>query len=96
VFQASAALGLPSPEAMMRLQAAVAYSSTGVSQQNVNQGRARFGINSLIARMAGSPSESDGDASSNEKDEDIALPEPVEDADEEKIEIPSFLKRQAN
>jgi len=103
--------GTPSPEALARLQAAVSKTPTqqrpaapqpAARQQAAEAPRPRFGIGSLINRMAGH-----GDAPAERP---VAQPqasrqpppvtsyddEPEMGADQERIEIPAFLRRQAN
>jgi cell division protein FtsZ len=91
--------GTPSPEAMARLQAAVsrAPGQQPVAAPAVAEGeRPRFGINSLINRMTGAAAEAQP-----QREQPQVTPiheEPVADADpeQERIEIPAFLRRQAN
>ncbi|MBM7068908.1 cell division protein FtsZ [Actibacterium sp. 188UL27-1] len=93
--------GTPSPEALARLQAAVGRTNGGVSQTADDGGEraARFGIGSLITRMSGQgnevvhtmrqqpPVQSQRPAQYDENDTD---------PDQDRIEIPAFLRRQAN
>jgi len=104
--------GQPSPEALARLQAAVnrpgsaaarpgrptpvAAAPAAAAPAAAAASKPRFGIGSLINRMAGS---------AEPADRPIARPQPRitgydEDpdmtADQERIEIPAFLRRQAN
>jgi cell division protein FtsZ len=104
--------GTPSPEALARLQAAVNRGATAqqprpqmavASAEPAGQDRPRFGINSLINRMTGGHSAATQQA-------ERAMPQmrpsarPVADFEEdapadpdrERIEIPAFLRRQAN
>ncbi len=103
--------GAPSPEAMARLQAAVrkspvapleaapAPAPTAMPVEHQTAERPRFGINSLINRMTGHA----GDATERpvqqvrrqppvQAEPDALPPSP----EEERIEIPAFLRRQAN
>ncbi|WP_298261535.1 cell division protein FtsZ [uncultured Litoreibacter sp.] len=98
--------GTPTPEAMQRLRAAVGrnpgreqtahqYEEEVVEPQTEKQ---RFGINSLIGRMTGS---AEGEAPAAPQQPRVAppaAPQPQAKADpeQEKIEIPAFLRRQAN
>ncbi|MEM1237443.1 MAG: cell division protein FtsZ [Pseudomonadota bacterium] len=100
------AAGTPSPEAIARLQNVVskqnaarpAAAAPEVVQPTApsEEPRPRFGINSLIGRMTG--------ASETAEQQPIRQQPPVqsfeeEDApnpEEERIEIPAFLRRQAN
>jgi cell division protein FtsZ len=104
--------GTPSPEALARLQAAVsrAPATAPAARQPAAAGqpaasgqvdRSRFGINSLINRMTGGHS-----PAASERPLPSARPQPrlsadyeeesTVDPDQERIEIPAFLRRQAN
>lgn len=97
-------IGQPSPEALARLQAAASRSSLRPAAGAAPQARAaaapkaaekpRFGIGSLINRMSGNsepaaPARPKPPAGGYDDD-----PEPG--SDDERIEIPAFLRRQAN
>ncbi len=92
--------GAPSPEAMARLQAAVSKSSghqprAPQAPAATEADRPRFGINSLINRMTGA----DTPQASRAQPQVTALreePAPQADPEQERIEIPAFLRRQAN
>jgi len=101
--------GTPSPETLRRLEAAVRKvpdegrqraAGSPVSdpaQPGASTDRTRFGINSLINRMTGHTA--DPRASGGRTQPPMqSLPDdrPEEDADLDKIEIPAFLRRQAN
>jgi len=101
--------GTPTPEAMSRLQAAVRNAPNKL-QKSMNrvddapeEGERRgFGINSLINRMTGQPSVGSDKTvttrshpTSQQAETDFE-PEPGVDPDQERIEIPAFLRRQAN
>ncbi|ETX28217.1 cell division protein FtsZ [Roseivivax isoporae] len=62
--------------------------------------KSRFGINSLINRMTGHAHEGPAQAARRQPPVQSARPEPVRDEapdpDQERIEIPAFLRRQAN
>jgi cell division protein FtsZ len=58
--------------------------------------RPRFGIGSLINRMAGGGGEAQGAAMRQQPQVQGYDDEPEMNADQEKIEIPAFLRRQAN
>ena len=105
----AAAPGTPSPEALARLQAAVNRvpnnGATPAPQQRASAPAAvatdadkpRFGINSLINRMTGAQAETAPRQPARAQPQVTALreePEPNEEQD--KIEIPAFLRRQAN
>jgi cell division protein FtsZ len=103
--------GTPSAEALARLQAAAsrarpapgARPNMQVEQEPADSERPRFGINSLINRMTGHgqqaeapvrrtaqpPIQSSGAAPARAPSQDA-------DEDQERIEIPAFLRRQAN
>ncbi|MDT8854157.1 cell division protein FtsZ [Paracoccaceae bacterium Fryx2] len=107
------AAGAPSPEAMARLQAAVSKSPAARQPMVQQQPRAaapapapraaaekpRFGIGSLINRMAGhaepqaertpAPQRQQPPVTSYDDEQELS-------ADQERIEIPAFLRRQAN
>jgi len=95
--------GTPSPQALERLKAAIhkdapAASHAPAPQPEPAAEKPRFGINSLINRMAG---HSDGHAAPVERRQPTMAtrpaPEETEvDPDQERIEIPAFLRRQAN
>ncbi|MDG1375893.1 MAG: cell division protein FtsZ [Yoonia sp.] len=97
------AAGTPSPEALARLQAAVSkapqqqYRAPAAPTTHEGE-RPRFGINSLINRMTGAGAH-DAQQPSRAQPQVTALrEEPSHDADpeQERIEIPAFLRRQAN
>ena len=95
--------GQPSQEAMQRLQAAVA------KQPHVRKPapapadeKSRFGINSLIGRMTGS-ADSSGETQPPQRRQPPVQPtaqnyeaDEEQNPDQERIEIPAFLRRQAN
>ena len=94
--------GTPSPEALARLRAAVskapgqqprASHAPAASESE----RPRFGINSLINRMTGTGAEAQQPSRAQPqvtalRDEPVEQPDP----EQERIEIPAFLRRQAN
>ena len=95
--------GTPSPEAMARLQAAVAKAPgatleprtpTPTAERRAEPEKPRFGINSLINRMTGHAAE----APQHEQQPEVHAfrDEPEQDPEQERIEIPAFLRRQAN
>ncbi|MEL6571932.1 MAG: cell division protein FtsZ [Pseudomonadota bacterium] len=94
--------GTPTPEAMARLQAAVnrmpgeapvQRSVPGAPVTDHGEEKSRFGINSLINRMTGS----DAQPAPRRTPEVTSIREETEqNADQERIEIPAFLRRQAN
>ena len=103
--------GTPSPETMTRLQEAVRnapnrlqQSMSRVDDVPADTDRSRFGINSLINRMTGQPGESAEKPvatrrhPTSQQAEPEFEPEPEQgvDPDQDRIEIPAFLRRQAN
>ena len=100
--------GTPSPEAMQRLQAAVQKAPSAPQQGQTEPARAperpRFGINSLINRMTGHAADTPRDKAAQvaRQQPPVQQPDPAPsadsavDPDQERIEIPAFLRRQAN
>ena len=103
--------GTPSPETMTRLQEAVRnapnrlqQSMSRVDDVPADTDRSRFGINSLINRMTGQPADSAEKLvatrrhPTSQQAEPEFEPEPEQgvDPDQDRIEIPAFLRRQAN
>jgi cell division protein FtsZ len=101
--------GTPSPEALARLQAAVQNAPSAqprpqpaaeapAAPKPETAERPRFGINSLINRMTGHGHDSAPQAAARQQPEVRAQqqPEASADPDQERIEIPAFLRRQAN
>ena len=100
--------GQPSPEALARLQAAV--SRAPLQQQRPAAAaapapaakpaaeRPRFGIGSLINRMAGHMTDTPTTPQAPRQQPQVTHydDEPELGADQERIEIPAFLRRQAN
>ncbi|MGV8985284.1 MAG: cell division protein FtsZ [Cypionkella sp.] len=97
-------MGAPSPEAMARLQAAVTKSPAPQQAQRAAPvakpapkpaERPRFGIGSLINRMSGAqaeavqPGRAQPPVTSYDEEQELS-------ADQERMEIPAFLRRQAN
>tara|TARA_B100001939_G_scaffold111367_1_gene96236 strand:+ start:292 stop:1809 length:1518 start_codon:yes stop_codon:yes gene_type:complete len=90
--------GVPSVETLERLRAAVSKENneSNVPLQNDQQSeneRPKFGISSLISRM--SRSESSDKGSESRKEPDFHSTDDVENQ-QDKIEVPAFLRRQAN
>ncbi len=90
--------GTPSPEALARLRAAAGREAPAVEPQATEEERPRFGIGSLINRMSGSAQASEPaepvrqqPSFSSSRAVDVEAEE-----DQERIEIPAFLRRQAN
>jgi cell division protein FtsZ len=95
--------GTPSPEALARLQAAVSRAprQTDQPQQiasaSADAEKPRFGINSLINRMTGAQADSSIQQPARAQTQVTALHQEAKaNEDQEKIEIPAFLRRQAN
>jgi cell division protein FtsZ len=104
--------GTPSPDALARLQAAVRKNPAAAGQRPapvadrrdtaVDAERPRFGINSLINRMTGHPGEGAHPRPTAAQQPRAAAPQPLRDEEpdlspeQERIEIPAFLRRQAN
>ena len=97
--------GTPSPEALARLQAAVnrapSQARPSVAEPQVADGdKPRFGINSLINRMTGTGAVTEAPTPPTRQQPQVTplRDEPVAevDPDQERIEIPAFLRRQAN
>ncbi|MCV2881339.1 cell division protein FtsZ [Actibacterium sp. XHP0104] len=103
--------GTPSPEALARLQAAVAKAPqqrspvAAAPHVPARQApaaapapeKARFGIGSLINRMAGHEAAARGGAQPRQQPQVQGYHEDPElDPEQERIEIPAFLRRQAN
>jgi len=100
--------GTPTPEAMARLQAAVNRAPAGYDAAPVaaaplaapaaaaqDEEKSRFGINSLINRMTGAGAEPQ--QAPRQAPEVTAIRDDADvDPDQERIEIPAFLRRQAN
>ncbi len=97
--------GTPSPEALARLQAAVSRVPNAEAPQPqaaapaapAEADKPRFGINSLINRMTGAQADGTPQQPARTQRQVTSLhQEPAQSDDQEKIEIPAFLRRQAN
>ena len=102
--------GAPSPEALQRLQAAVNNAPTQAGQQRPStaartdaastEERTRFGINSLINRMTGHTAQDAPRPVRQQPPMQAArAPQPAAprgQEEDDQIEIPAFLRRQAN
>ncbi|MCL3882639.1 cell division protein FtsZ [Marivita sp. GX14005] len=102
--------GTPSAETLARLQAAAsrarpapgAARAPQVEPEPADSERPRFGINSLINRMTGHQHGAEGQVRRTaqppmqSRAAPAPAPEPEADEDQERIEIPAFLRRQAN
>jgi len=80
-------------------------TATGVEEESPDTDRPRFGIGSLINRMSGQ--DSDKKAHGARKQPEARAPSPpapqveaekdeISDPEQERIEVPAFLRRQAN
>jgi len=93
--------GTPSPQALQRLQAAVQNRPAGEvrapapTPRATEEARPRMGIGSLINRMTGHSAESQEPARQQPQVRAIRE-ESAMDPEQERIEIPAFLRRQAN
>ncbi|NOC44078.1 cell division protein FtsZ [Ruegeria sp. HKCCD7559] len=105
------AAGTPSPEALQRLQAAVqkvpsapqrpaAPRQPEAVSQPEHEERSRFGFNRLIDRMTGHASDTPAQLPRQQpvlrQSEATAPLQEEADPDQDRIEIPAFLRRQAN
>ena len=102
--------GQPSAEALARLSAAVSSTPVAEAQPSPTAApvaqapeaveRPRFGINSLIGRMTGGSDQPERSAPSvmrqKSSDEEAYDDELSTNAEQDRIEIPAFLRRQAN
>jgi cell division protein FtsZ len=104
--------GTPSPEAIVRLQAAAQKATPAPQrgavqpQQQVEQpqqqqqaaGGARLGLNSLIHRMTGNQADAPQSRQQPpvQQSDVTAQPRGTAQQDQDRIEIPAFLRRQAN
>ena len=96
--------GAPSAEALQRLKVAAAKSNPARAEQPMAQpqtaadARPRFGINSLINRMTGGHHDQPAPAQRQQPSMHggAGHEEPEPDPEHERVEIPAFLRRQAN
>ncbi|NOX39220.1 MAG: cell division protein FtsZ [Alphaproteobacteria bacterium] len=96
--------GNPSPNTMARLQAAVnkaprarADGRPSVDNSASPEKSGRFGINSLINRMTGHAQEASASETSQRIHPRVDTEQATEtDPEQERIDIPAFLRRQAN
>ncbi|MCB1338407.1 MAG: cell division protein FtsZ, partial [Maritimibacter sp.] len=97
--------GTPSAEALQRLKAAAARSNPVRAEQPLAQpqtagdNRPRFGINSLINRMTGTQEVHSAPAAPRQQPPMHGArgrDDPEPDPEHERVEIPAFLRRQAN
>ena len=96
--------GVPSPETLARLKAAVSKesdqkTSLPTGEENLAPERPKFGISSLISRMSRSETVGSGSGISRKEpnfNADVTEESEFDDLEQEKIEVPAFLRRQAN
>ena len=97
--------GTPSMETLARLRAAIKkepaeVNSSKVVDERSQTDRPKFGISSLISRMSRSEAVSSGPISGDRKEpnlnSDAVDNRQSNDQEQEKIEVPAFLRRQAN
>ena len=96
--------GIPSPETLARLKAAVTKdleekNSLPASEKISATERSKFGISSLIGRMSRSENVNSGTGLSRKEpnfNSDVTDESEIDDLEQEKIEVPAFLRRQAN
>ena len=104
-------VGTPSDQAMARLRKAVQNSPgygdavPGMEEENSDTDRPRFGIGSLINRMSGQDTDKKVQAAQKQPTAPVAPPsmrqeeveqDEITDPEKERIEVPAFLRRQAN
>ncbi|MEM6638209.1 MAG: cell division protein FtsZ [Pseudomonadota bacterium] len=94
--QAPAEPGQPSPETLARLQAAVRNHQSQDRPVETAADKARFGINSLIGRMTGHHAQEPHAAPRQQPPLQSEAADEAPDPEQERIEIPAFLRRQAN
>jgi cell division protein FtsZ len=98
--------GTPTAEALARLERVTGRAAGSMAQHrpgparttepaNAGEERPRFGINTLINRMAGSDSARPA-ATAARPQPPVTARDIEAEAEEERIEIPAFLRRQAN
>jgi cell division protein FtsZ len=103
VAPARPAAGTPTPEALARLRNAVnraptAPSAPAPAPRTAEPERSRFGLNSLINKMTGHQGDTPAAAPTRAQPQVSAAPreEAAPDPEQERIDIPAFLRRQAN
>ena len=97
--------GTPSQETLARLRAAITKEPADITipkdvDERSQTDRPKFGISSLISRMSRSEAMSAGPVSGDRKEpnlnSDVVENREIDDIEQEKIEVPAFLRRQAN
>ena len=89
----------PSPETLARLKAAVTKDGANIVEERSETPRPKFGISSLISRMSRSENLSQGSGTIRNEpnfNADTTEEHEPDDLQQEKIEVPAFLRRQAN
>ncbi len=94
----------PSPETLAKLKAAVTKDAdnkggSDIAKEKLETGRPKFGISSLISRMSRSEPVSLGSGTSRNEpnfNADTTEEHELDNLEQEKIEVPAFLRRQAN
>ncbi len=96
----SAKLGQPTPEALQRLQDAVSRvpkaEPVEEAKPEVASSNSRFAINNLINRMSGGGSRDQHRAQPPMHRDEAPHYEDISEEESERVEIPAFLRRQAN
>ena len=103
-IQSQASSVTPSTETLARLKAAVTKDASkkggsDIVKERPETGRPKFGISSLISRMSRSEPVSLGSGTSRNEpnfNADTTEEHELDDLEQEKIEVPAFLRRQAN
>lgn len=99
-----AAAGDPSADALRRLRAAVAKvpvveEEPKVEEAPATEGQGRFAINNLINRMTGHGPNTDVPAARRQPplhEQEAQTYEDINEEEQDRVEIPAFLRRQAN
>ena len=100
----SSSPGIPSADTMARLRAAVTKGTneknkSQISDEQSETERPKFGISSLINRMSRSESSSVGSGVGRKEpnfNSEVVEERDFDDLEQDKIEVPAFLRRQAN
>ena len=103
-IQSQSSPGSASPEILARLKAAVIKdsderNSSHTFEERSETERPKFGISSLISRMSRNEAGSLGSGASKKEpnfNSDVTEERKFDDLEQEKIEVPAFLRRQAN
>lgn len=98
------AAGDPSADALRRLRAAVAKvpvveEEPKVEEATATEGQGRFAINNLINRMTGHGPNTDVPAARRQPplhEQEAQIYEDINEEEQDRVEIPAFLRRQAN